>query len=34
MLSRRNLLMVLYLGNVSRDDAIAAMPKVKSEVKK
>jgi hypothetical protein len=30
MLSRRTLPMVLYLGNVSRDDAIAAMPKLKS----
>jgi polysaccharide pyruvyl transferase WcaK-like protein len=30
MLSRRTLPMVLYLGNVSRDDAIAATPKLKS----
>jgi hypothetical protein len=34
MLSRRTLPMVLYLGNVSRDDSIAAMPKLKSEEKK
>jgi hypothetical protein len=30
MVSRRTLPMVLYLGKVSRDDAIAAMPKLKS----